>query len=228
MAAKKDANESNERLFTFQTGDDKLIVRIPEVMNPQYCMYTWPSWYFQREMIKYICKTIFNIFCVIYKISAGTALPGVVAAFCGANVTLSDTTTQPNSLKICQKSCEVNDLIDVNIIGINWGIINNRTHALTDLDFILGSDCFYDPKDFEDILFTVAHILSRNPNCKFLSTYQVRSSDWTIEDLLTKWKLDYTNISLASFGGDSTNIADSKLPGESIVEMMEIKFKTDS
>ncbi|XP_076162392.1 histone-arginine methyltransferase METTL23 isoform X2 [Ptiloglossa arizonensis] len=56
---------------------------------------------------------------------------------------------------------------------------------------------------FEDIVVTIAFLLERNPNAKFLCTYQERSADWSIEHLLNKWNLTCTHISLAELGTDS-------------------------
>ncbi|CAG8635803.1 101_t:CDS:2, partial [Racocetra persica] len=71
------------------------------------------------------------------------------------------------------------------------------------LDWILGSDTFYDPKDFEDIIATIAYILNyHSPKAKFLTSYQERSSKRTIQYLLDKWKLKCRQISLKSFNFD--------------------------
>ncbi|CAG8759250.1 6929_t:CDS:2, partial [Dentiscutata erythropus] len=71
------------------------------------------------------------------------------------------------------------------------------------LDWILGSDTFYDPKDFEDIIATIAYILNyHTQKAKFLTSYQERSSKRTIQYLLDKWKLKCRQISLKSFNFD--------------------------
>ncbi|RHZ57711.1 hypothetical protein Glove_384g62 [Diversispora epigaea] len=68
------------------------------------------------------------------------------------------------------------------------------------LDWILGSDTFYDPKDFQDIIVTIAYILTfHSPNAKFLTSYQERSSKRSIQHLLDKWNLKSRQIPLKSF-----------------------------
>lgn len=90
----------------------------------------------------------------------GTALPGILASKCGANVILSDSATLTKSLQHIKRNCEVNGVISqVKIIGITWGLFLSSLFSLGTLDLIIGSDCFYDPTVFEDIVVTVAFLL---------------------------------------------------------------------
>ncbi|CAO3597251.1 unnamed protein product [Absidia cylindrospora] len=71
------------------------------------------------------------------------------------------------------------------------------------LDYILGSDTFYDPADFEKLLMTVAYVIHRhNSKCKFFTAYQERSSKRSIQFLLDKWSLQCRLISRDSFEFD--------------------------
>ena len=83
---------------------------------------------------------------LIFQIGAGTSLPGIVAAKCGANVILSDSSDYPQCLDNCQKSCDVNQLSDVPVIGIKWGQFTPSLINLQPVDIILASDCFFDTK----------------------------------------------------------------------------------
>ena len=80
------------------------------------------------------------------QLGAGTALPGVLAAKLGATVTLSDAVHLPKCVENCRKSCLANGIEDVNIIGLTWGQFNYDLLNLKQVDYILGSDCFYDTK----------------------------------------------------------------------------------
>lgn len=73
-------------------------------------------------------------------------MPGVVAALCGANVTLTDGEQFPNCLENCRKTCAANGLASVDTVAITWGSFSKALLELPKFDFILGSDCFYDPK----------------------------------------------------------------------------------
>ncbi|XP_070579390.1 histone-arginine methyltransferase METTL23-like isoform X3 [Ptychodera flava] len=158
----------------------------------------------------------------IPELGAGTSLPGVVAAKCGAKVILSDARQFPRCLENCKRSCQANDLQDVDVVGITWGDFSRELFELPTLDFIVASDCFYDTKDFEDVLATVYFLLDRNPDARFLCTYQERNSDWSIEFLLNKWQLQCLHISLPSFEADSQSIAQSNLPGNHTIWMLEM------
>jgi len=73
-------------------------------------------------------------------------LPGIVAAKQGAKVTLSDSEDLPLCLQQAKQSCSVNELNEVEVIGITWGLYNPAILNLSPIDIVLGSDCFYDTK----------------------------------------------------------------------------------
>lgn len=78
-------------------------------------------------------------------------------------------------------------------------LLNDIT-TLGPLDYIIGSDIFYDPSVFESILVTVSFILDANPAAKFVFSYQERSTDWSIESLLKKWDLKCLHINIDRIG----------------------------
>ena len=83
----------------------------------------------------------------MFQIGAGTSLPGIVAAKIGAKVTLSDAEFYPNCLENCRQGCEVNNLSSVvKVTPLTWGLVDKEILDLEKVDFILGSDCFYDKK----------------------------------------------------------------------------------
>ncbi|XP_008328634.1 histone-arginine methyltransferase METTL23 [Cynoglossus semilaevis] len=215
--------------FTFK--DDKtdppesLSVSIPELLDPQYGMYVWPCavvlaqylWTCREELPR---KTVLEV-------GAGVSLPGVLAARCGADVILSDSAKVPQCLENCRRSCEANDLKDVQVLGLTWGEVSPDLVLLPDVDLILGSDVFYEPADFEDVLVTVAFLLKKNPRSQFWTTYQERSADWWIEPLLRRWNLNCVKVPLEQFDADHCELAGSNLPGIHCVHMMKITVKTD-
>ncbi|XP_068269679.1 histone-arginine methyltransferase METTL23 [Nyctibius grandis] len=210
------------RRYRFAEGPAALALRIPEVLDSQYGLYVWPCavvlaqylWAHRRSLPG---KRVLEV-------GAGVSLPGVVAAKCGAEVTLSDSEELPQCLRNCRRSCLLNDLPHVPVIGLTWGRVSPELLSLAPVDIILGSDVFFDPKDFEDILTTVYFLLEKNPHAQFWTTYQVRSADWSIEALLCKWKLKSIQIPLHSFGADKEHLASSSLPGRHTIEMMIISL----
>uniref|UniRef100_G3T025 Methyltransferase 23, arginine n=2 Tax=Elephantidae TaxID=9780 RepID=G3T025_LOXAF len=162
------------------------------------------------------------------QIGAGVSLPGILAAKCGAEVILSDNQELPHSLEICQQSCQMNNLPQVQVVGLTWGHISPDLLALPPQDVILASDVFFEPEDFEDILTTVYFLMEKNPKVQLWSTYQVRSADWSLEALLYKWDMKCVHVPLQSFDADREDIAESALPGRHTVEMLIISFAKGS
>ncbi|NXC78665.1 MET23 protein, partial [Anhinga anhinga] len=131
---------------------------------------------------------------------------------------------RPRCLRHCRRSCRRNGLPGLPVLGLTWGRAAPQLLSLPPVDIVLGSDVFFDPKDFEDILATVYFLLEKNPHAQFWTTYQVRSADWSIEALLCKWKLKSLHIPLGSFGADRERLAGSSLPGRHTIEMMIISL----
>ncbi|XP_041859916.1 methyltransferase-like protein 23 [Melanotaenia boesemani] len=216
------------KVFTFEdkkSTRETLSVSIPEVLDPQYGMYVWPcavvlaqyAWIHREELRG---KTVLEL-------GAGVSLPGVVAARCGADVILSDSSDKPLCLQNCRRSCEANGLQDVTVLGLSWGDVSPDLLLLPRLDIVLGSDVFYDPEDFEDVLVTFVFLLRKNPRAQFWTSYQLRSADWSIEALLHRWKLNCVQVPLDQFEASESDLAGSALPGRHTIQMMIISKKME-
>ncbi|XP_060594185.1 histone-arginine methyltransferase METTL23-like [Ruditapes philippinarum] len=214
---------STMRTFVFSDDTDEISVLIPERLDADYGMYTWPSaptlaQYIWHNREQFRGKTVLEI-------GAGTALPGIVAAKCGAVVHLSDSESLLNCSNNSLKSCIANGLNDIKVHAITWGLFGTDVLQLPSLDIIIASDCFYDTKDFEDIISTVAFLLERNRGSEFLFTYQERSSSRTIEHLLDQWNLNGSQIHLSDFNADKPCLAGSELPGNHTIHMFKLTSK---
>ncbi|XP_074081196.1 histone-arginine methyltransferase METTL23 isoform X2 [Macrotis lagotis] len=198
------------------------MVLLFQVLHFQYGMYIWPCAVVLAQYIWFQRRNLPGK--AVLEIGAGVSLPGIVAAKCGAEVILSDSSELPHCLEICQQSCWMNNLPNIQITGITWGEISPELLALPALDIILASDVFFEPEDFEDILTTVYYLLQRNPHVQLWTTYQVRSAECSLEALLYKWELQCIHIPLESFGADKEHLAESALPGRHTVEMMIISL----
>lgn len=207
-------------------GAHTLRVSIPEVLEPQYGMYVWPCAVVLAQYVWHHKGALQQK--SVLEIGAGVSLPGVVAGRCGARVILSDSAELPACLENCRRSCEVNGLWDVSVVGLTWGQVSPDLLILPALDIILGSDVFYEPEDFEDVLVTVFFLLRRNPQAQFWTTYQERSADWSIEALLHKWSLQCLHIPLESFQANKECLAGSNLPGSHTVHMIVITMRKQS
>lgn len=159
------------------------------------------EWHILIRVFTFLCfVTTYNIIFIIFQLGAGVSLPGIVAAKCGAHVTLSDTAEIPLCLENSRRCCELNNLSGVSVVGLTWGEISPELTSLPPMDIILGSDVFYEPEgetvpgfmyffflscptnhlsfflliDFEDVLATLSFLLKRNPSGQFWTTFQER------------------------------------------------------
>ncbi|XP_063816505.1 histone-arginine methyltransferase METTL23 isoform X2 [Pseudophryne corroboree] len=199
---------------------------IEVVLDSEYGMYVWPSALVLAQYI-WFHRTLLAGRRVL-EVGAGVSLPGVVAAKCGADVVLSDSAALPQCLENCHRSCAQNNLAGIPVIGLTWGEISPDLLTLPPIDIVLGSDVFYEPKDFEDIFVTVHFLMERNPKATFWTTYQVRSANWSIEALLYKWKLKCSDVPLKMFNADRGCLAGSNLPGRHSIQMLIITLDTDT
>lgn len=74
------------------------------------------------------------------------SLPGILAAKCGAEVILSDSSELPHCLDVCRQSCRLNGLSQVQVVGLTWGHITKDLLSLPPQDIILASDVFFEPE----------------------------------------------------------------------------------
>lgn len=195
------------------------------MLQAGYSFYTWPS---SQILATFLWNRRASLRDKrVLEIGSGTSLPGILSAKCGARVILSDCAKLPKTLNHIKRCCGLNKLsvdTDIIVIGLTWGLLLDDIFNIGPLDLIIGSDCFYDPSVFEDILVTISFLLERNPNCKFIFSYQERSSDWCLENLLKKWDLKCSNIILEQ--QDNTNLLDPLTgSGNHIIHLFEISLR---
>jgi len=78
----------------------------------------------------------------------------------------------------------------VQVVPLSWGLVTSKLLKFRNkLDWVIGSDLFFDPEVFESLIVTVKWLLDNNQGCRFLCTVQERSADWSIETLLKKYRL---------------------------------------
>ncbi|CAG2166548.1 unnamed protein product [Oppiella nova] len=167
----------------------------------------------------------------IVELGSGTGMVGIVAAKVGAHVLLTDSHEYPQCLELCRQNVDINGVKD-NITGIwplSWGHFDQQVIEMPSFDYILSSDCFYDEKDFEDILSTVSFLIDKHDNKEtiFYTTYQERNSDWSIECLLRKWSLKCDYICLDDFEGNTSCVTGSDLSARHTIHLLKITKQRD-
>ena len=130
----------------------------------------------------------------------------------------------------------------INIAALPWGkvpqwLTKAATSKNSDLelpDIVLAADCFYDESLFNNILSTVYFLLKSKVESRrsclaapvFYFTYQNRCNQWSLTPLLDEWDLECEEITLESFAASSDNIALSKLPGCSCIQMYAVRLRS--
>ncbi|OQR96054.1 hypothetical protein THRCLA_22025 [Thraustotheca clavata] len=147
--------------------------------------YVWPSAVVLADFIASNPNFIVNM--NVIELGSGTALPGLLASMLGAtHVLLTD--KSKDELDVAARSIQLNKLSQERISTktLLWGDISPLDFPV---DVVLAADCFYDPKDFEAIIATLASICKRNPSCQVIIAYQLRSVHYTIQPYLTRFHL---------------------------------------
>lgn len=168
----------------------------------------------------------------ILEIGSGTSLPGLIAAVCGAEVVLTDKEDAHEILENAKSNWLSNNpvyvyqqdgsfkpsFLKVSILGFTWGHFSPDIMDLNP-DFVLGADCFYDNSEvFEDAIASIHYFIEKNPHCRFLTTYQERSSQRSILYLLQKWNLQARSI-------DTSNLPLEELDLKNTIHLIEIYRK---
>lgn len=197
-------------------------VVIPEQLAASYGLYIWPSspvlaWYL------WLHQSSLTPGSRVLELGAGTALPGLLLARLGHRVTLSDSLLLPQTLANCRAAIACNNLQEqVQVIGLTWGLVTSQLLALRGkVDLVIGSDLFFDPSVFEPLLVTVKWLLSNNQGCEFLVTVQERSADWSMEVLLSKYRLKASTLHPREFLAGS-GIQESDLTGDHSITLLRI------
>jgi len=200
-------------------------VIIPEQLAASYGLYLWPSapvlaWYLWLRQDDIKGKKVLEL-------GSGTALPGLLCAKFGAEkVFLSDDAWQEDTLKNIREAVKINNFSDsekVSVEGLTWGDYTEELFDIgsSELDFIIGSDLFFDPEVFEPLLITISYLLEQKPDTEVLIAVQERSSDWSIEELLIKWRLKCCYIYPRDFLRE-TGIEEGDLTGKHSIFLLKI------
>ncbi|KAF1805881.1 putative methyltransferase-domain-containing protein [Mucor lusitanicus] len=205
--------------YSGDTDTDEIHVLIEEVLDAAYGCYIWPSALVMGEFVwhqrnRFKSKTVLEL-------GAGTSIPSIVIGKStpSAHLILSDI---PEILPVVRNCIRLNELHESWIQAIKWGQFGSESsidtlldrvkkERNTTIDYILGSDTFYEPSQFENLIVTVSFVIQKhNPNCKFYTTYQERSPKRSIQYLLDKWKLKCRLILKESFQFDELKYTDNE------------------
>ncbi|KAI8050247.1 putative methyltransferase-domain-containing protein [Syncephalis plumigaleata] len=236
------SSDSEEQCVSDQISDEnygEVQVAITEQIDPSFHCYVWPSALMLAEYVWHN-RSLFDGTTTI-ELGAGTGLPGLLAAKLGGHVYLTDL---PRAMPQLEQHIQENNLTMnashhdeetwhgwAQSHPLVWGSFDNEgliklVDSLDSLDWILGADLFYDSKDFEAILITVAYLLDTYPEARFVTTYQERSATRTLQPLLDRWQLAARVITGDQFGWDPDAFALSATQNQQMLNEIEKNDKT--
>ena len=168
---------------------DGLKIQLKEIENGSFGCYLWSSalvltLFLHSNQSQFQNKRILEL-------GAGVGLCGLYLAKLGAKVTLSDAGMFPQVLNNLKTVVDLNQVQNCIVKELTWGQFTNEAKIVLDVpyDYIIGSDLFYNSKDFESLIATVYYTLLKSPGCKFITAYQERISSRCIDVLLVRWNL---------------------------------------
>eukprot|EP00043_Microstomoeca_roanoka_P030181 m.25121 g.25121 ORF g.25121 m.25121 type:complete len:269 (+) comp9806_c0_seq1:173-979(+) len=133
---------------------------------------------------------------LVLELGCGTALPGLTAAQLGAQqVVLTDRRSSQQVLQTCRQQIRVLGLEhNTRVEPLDWGMtlalkVPQGQHLL-----IIASDCFYDPRDYDNVFATVVDLLQRYGG-RFITVYRLRTSR-SFQHYLIKWGLTMIELEL--------------------------------
>lgn len=160
-------------------------LQITENLDGSLGGYFWPS---ARILAMYLLHNS-HLFLgkAVLELGAGLGVPGLLLGLLGAKSVLLTDNSKSIILNLTH-NIAANNCINCSAEILSWEVeLTDDIHA----DLIIGADLFYEPADFEALLCKVASILAFNSDkaCKFITTYQERSSKRNIQHLLDRFNL---------------------------------------
>lgn len=191
-----------DKTYSIQTEATLLQIRLLEYFDSKLQFFTYPS---SLVLTAYICSQSRSI-CqgkAVLELGAGTALPSITAASCGARrviVTDRDEPLVMERVRCCLQLNEDFTLDTCEVRPLPWRALSvEEVEALGAVDTILGADILYSGENFDPVLATVASIAVANPSVAFYTTYEERSAKRTLVPFLDKYGLRAESIPLESF-----------------------------
>lgn len=146
-----------------------------------------------------------GITCLI-EIGSGCGFSGIVSALIWKiPVFLTDDESQI-SLQMAAESAKLNGVGGLcRTFDLRWGNLDSMKALALSLTeetlLIIGSDLFYEPKNFDSLLMTVSFLLRIGRGSTFITAFHERSSRRNVDHLLEKWGLESRCLSPTDLTG---------------------------
>jgi hypothetical protein len=184
-----------EHRFLFANKSVVIKQRIDDKNAENHVSHIWPS-----ALVLSLYMQQINVGTIL-ELGCGLGLPSIsyaVTRNCHIILTDRPVPDQNTWQMNMQEQCSLNGLDRVSIVPIRWGYFDFDLDVES-IDMIIASDCFYDPRDFDDVLATVRYLFDCYKCDSFVTTYHERSEDRNLQFLLSKWGFTATEVQLESF-----------------------------
>ncbi|CAF0703890.1 unnamed protein product [Brachionus calyciflorus] len=211
-----------------QDTNESIEIKIAELCEVNYGYYIWPCSIKMARFIHQNRNGIFNLKeANLLEIGSGTSLPAIIARkFCNLNrVIITDHLEQNSKLfDLIKKTLNLNkiDLLnrldDENSNGIclehfDWSDLDqNFFKKLPKIDFVIGSDVFFDSAMFEDLIVAISFLIEFiNKNLEFYTTYEIRSFNSYLKllHLIEKYSLNFIKLEIPE--GDHSELSGDEM-----------------
>ncbi|KAG1503166.1 hypothetical protein G6F46_008773 [Rhizopus delemar] len=219
-----DVLKSRKRISHFEQDNaqiKEIKIYVEQVLDAAYGCYVWPSALVLSEFLFYNRTRFLNK--TILEVGAGTCLPSltILKSTQPAHMIVTDIESILPVIHDCLRLNGIQETVWVE--ALEWGqfgspksidyLIRHTVQAEWDtkIDYIIGSDTFYDPSEFENLLVLVSYVVHQhNQNCVFFTAYQERSPKRSIQYLLDKWDLQCRLIPKDLFEFDELKYIDDQ------------------
>lgn len=136
----------------------------------------------------------------VLELGSGTGLVGIVAAVCGANVTVTDL---PEVLPRAMENVALNQQLisdcggAIAVTEYDWNKPSSHQLDPSGYDFVVGADLVYDPEAVDPLTGVLQRLLTSQPQTEVLLAHQHRSNELD-HMMFTKFLDAGLNISVVS------------------------------
>ncbi|KAJ1347185.1 hypothetical protein KIN20_002185 [Parelaphostrongylus tenuis] len=160
--------------------------------NQKHWRGLWPA---AKCLAEFLCcndHVFANSVCL--ELGSGTGVVGLSLGRLGARKVILTDFPNDEILSLLQENVEKNGLSNVcEVKGLDWQNADSVTaviDGLTELDYVIASDVFYDVCTFQPLMTVIHAFFQRFPSLQFYFSYAERDDNWSIEDLLLLYNLE--------------------------------------
>ncbi|EYC08463.1 hypothetical protein Y032_0066g3780 [Ancylostoma ceylanicum] len=154
--------------------------------NQTHWKGVWPS---AQHLGNFLCaneKLFHDSVCL--ELGSGTGAVGLALGKLGAKKVILTDYPKDEILTLLRENVEKNQLENkCEVRGLDWQSTESIAAvvgSLNELDFLIGSDIFYDVCTFQPLMTTITTFFDKFPRLRFYLGYAERDDNWSIEDLL--------------------------------------------